>query len=246
MKQLETIINVNEKFGPTLQGEGQLLGTPCLFIRTVGCNLRCEWSNPDGTTTKCDSMYTSWYPEKAKQESVEDLLKWVNVNASSKYIVISGGEPFLQKGIVDLINTLHDNNYHVTVETNGTIFRESKADLISMSPKLKNTAPKEDIKAKQLHIKNRIYDKSLPEFKNFYNNIQYKFVVNDAVNLLDIKNNFISKYGLDKNDIWLMPQGITQKQLREKSQMLFDICSKEGYNFSPRMHIDVYGDKRGI
>ncbi len=241
---------INEMFGPTLQGEGSLIGRQCLFIRTNTCNLRCEWLNKDGTTTKCDTPYTSWKPEQKKPMEISEIVTMVEVMVDEynvKYIVISGGEPFLQPGIVELVDELKKLNLHITIETNGTIFRETKADLISMSPKLMSSVPKMISPEQDIHIKNRVYNRhNIEKFKQYYNNIQFKFVYNSKEDLIEIINMFQIPFEIDSDDIWLMPQGITKEQLAQKSIELFDLCSEQGYNYSPRLHIDVYNDKRGI
>ncbi len=142
------------KVAGTFQGEGKLIGTACLFIRTSACNLRCAWLGADGNGSPCDTPYSSHKPEKNRME-IDDIIKIVVDNTKDqniKHIVISGGEPTMQdEALAQLCVTLKELGYHITLETNGTIFNESFANYIqlySMSPKLSSSIPI------QAHLKN--------------------------------------------------------------------------------------------
>ena len=67
------------KVSGTIQGEGKLIGTPCLFIRTSGCNLRCSWVGSDGNGSPCDTPYSSHNPEKNMME-IDSIIKILNAN----------------------------------------------------------------------------------------------------------------------------------------------------------------------
>ncbi|MFQ5902400.1 MAG: 7-carboxy-7-deazaguanine synthase QueE, partial [Candidatus Binatia bacterium] len=107
----------------SIQGEGRLLGTPSVFIRTSGCNLRCVW---------CDTPYTSWKPE-GEEWSLEEILAETKSHLS-KHVVVTGGEPLLAREIEELTTRLKRKGYHITIETAATIFKPVACDLISMSP----------------------------------------------------------------------------------------------------------------
>jgi 7-carboxy-7-deazaguanine synthase len=235
---------VSEIFGPTLQGEGTFFGQPCFFIRLSGCNLRCEWTNKDGTYTKCDTPYTSWNAEgeHLTVEQIVDRLDMLNV-FNINNVVITGGEPFLQKNVVDLINVL-SKKYSVTVETNGTIYRENNAQLISISPKLSSSTPKTCIKSRNIHVRNRVYDKTINEFyKN--NKCQIKFVYSCEDDIIEI-NKFVKKHGIKNEDVYLMPQGDISKKILENTRSCFEACIKNNYNMTHRLHILAYEDKREV
>src|SRR5437870_10464295 len=93
----------------SIQGEGKLAGAPSVFVRTSGCNLRCVW---------CDTPYTSWNPEGADMP-MEAILAEVRRHGAS-HVVVTGGEPMIPEGIVDLTRSL---DMHVTIETAGTVFK---------------------------------------------------------------------------------------------------------------------------
>src|SRR5436190_677975 len=102
----------------SLQGEGLLTGTPSVFVRTSGCNLRCWF---------CDTPYTSWEPE-GEDWSVEEIIAEVNrvvaaaENPRIRHIVITGGEPMLYAELMPLCQRLHAAGFHLTTETAGTFF----------------------------------------------------------------------------------------------------------------------------
>src|SRR5271154_6718268 len=76
----------------SVQGEGVLTGVPSIFVRTSGCNLRCSW---------CDTPYTSWNPE-GEEMSVEAILDRVYECPAARHVVVTGGEPMIAPGIVEL------------------------------------------------------------------------------------------------------------------------------------------------
>ncbi len=115
----------------SIQGEGELSGVPSIFVRTSGCNLRCNW---------CDTPYASWQPE-GETASVDQIVKQVAAYPA-RHVVLTGGEPMLQKEIHALAAALKERGYHLTIETAGTILPDGIAcDLASLSPKLRHSAP---------------------------------------------------------------------------------------------------------
>lgn len=211
-------ILVNEVFY-SIQGEGRSLGKPSIFVRLGACNLQCTW---------CDSKYT-WHPDYIdnRQSTIKDLIKKIK-KYPCKHLVITGGEPLLQqKSIKALLGELND--YTAEIETNGSISLKPNKQVIQVncSPKLSNSG-------------NKPYElKILPNNKKVW----YKFVVQSKNDLKEIKS-FQKKYKISNERAYLMPEGIDEKILNERSKWLVEICKKEGYNFSPRLHVLIYGNKR--
>ena len=138
------------RFSGTCQGEGKLMGMPCIFIRLSGCNLRCMWLTENGTGSPCDTPYSSYTAER-NITTPEDIVALINANNADKhirYIVVSGGEPTIQaEPLAHLLMLLQKDGYHTTIETNGTIYDEEVSkytNLVSMSPKLFNSVPTAD------------------------------------------------------------------------------------------------------
>src|SRR5262249_12822106 len=116
----------------SIQGEGTLAGVPSVFVRTSGCNLRCEW---------CDSEYTSWKPE-GTGVTVAEIVERV-AGYPAKHAVVTGGEPLIAKEIEGVCAALRERNYHITIETAATVFKPVACDLASLSPKLSNSTPRQ-------------------------------------------------------------------------------------------------------
>ncbi len=119
-----TMLPIAETFD-SIQGEGSLLGTPSFFIRTAGCNLRCTW---------CDTPYASW-DAAGDQRSVASLVEEVQ-RSGRKHVVLTGGEPLMFPGLVELNDALRASGCHVTVETAGTLELPLTCDLLSCSPQI--------------------------------------------------------------------------------------------------------------
>ena len=114
----------------SIQGEGLLAGTPSVFVRTSGCNLRCWF---------CDTPYASWEPEGEKYEPPDIVSRVLDVDCH--HVVITGGEPLLWPSLVELVNALREAGRHVTIETAGTLEVPLNCDLASISPKLSSSTP---------------------------------------------------------------------------------------------------------
>jgi len=255
---MSDLIFTEEYVFSTIQGEGKYMGTACTFIRLSGCNLRCSWRNQDGSETLCDTPYSSFKPERNKKPILETV-KLVN-SLKHNHIVISGGEPFMQEGLVELVYELKNSGNFVTIETNGTTFLNTEADFISISPKLSSSA---NGKFKEMQNKNRIDLEELTKFLLRYD-CQLKFVANTEDDINEIKD-LIDQLCLSlvkeshklgrptktnseniANLVWLMPQGVSAAQLNDKAQWIWEVCEQEGWNFSDRLHVRIWGHKRGI
>lgn len=130
----------------TLQGEGKLLGTPSIFIRLAGCNLRCSWKTSDGKIDFCDTPYSSHNLEEVEEWEIADIIEVLKQNLHGiKHVIISGGEPTLQNlAVTELAKELKKLNLHITLETNGVLFFPHLShyiDLFSISPKLRASEP---------------------------------------------------------------------------------------------------------
>ena len=120
--RLDTKLPVLEIF-KSVQGEGGLIGSPCVFIRLAGCNLTCPW---------CDTK-DSWDNTKGKIFTIETILKSC-IEYGQDLIVITGGEPCIHAGLDDLVRELKAEEFTVAIETNGTL-PTPNADWIAVSPK---------------------------------------------------------------------------------------------------------------
>lgn len=242
---VKTIKLSSENFFYTIQGEGKYCGYPSVFIRTSGCNLRCAWRNPDGTITLCDTPHTSFKAEKYKFD-LEQLITKVT-SFGVKHIVITGGEPFLQNELEYLCQALLKKNHFITIETNGTIYRNLGDVFLSISTKLSSSEASD--KYKKLQQDNRIKLDVLTKLISDHD-YQLKFVVNSQEDINEIKKleetlRLYTNTNVN-NKIWVMPQGISEEQIQGKMKSLFEICKVNGWKYSDRLHIRAYGQQRGV
>ncbi len=215
----------------SLQGEGALVGVPSVFIRTSGCNLRCGW---------CDTPYTSWQPE-GSELSLEQILDEVRAHPA-RHVVVTGGEPMILPDIVPLTSRLRALGLHITVETAGTVFRPVACDLMSISPKLSHSTPPGPWATQ--HDRLRIQPEVLVELMGRYQ-YQLKFVIARPGDLEEVRP-LLETLRADRERVILMPEGTDREVLRERSVWLAEICKDEGFRFSPRLHVDLYGNQRGV
>ena len=216
----------------SIQGEGSLAGVPSVFIRTSGCNLRCGW---------CDTPYTSWAPE-GTDLTLDQILNEVKAQPA-RHVVVTGGEPMIAPEIIALTERLRNLGRHITIETAGTVFHPVACDLMSISPKLSNSTPNDARWAAQ-HDRLRIQPDSLAQLMARYQ-YQLKFVIEKADDLEEV-HALVAALNADGERVILMPEGTDRDRLRERSVWLAEICKQEGFRFSPRLHVDLYGNRRGV
>jgi 7-carboxy-7-deazaguanine synthase len=219
----------------SIQGEGILTGVPSVFVRTSGCNLRCVW---------CDTPYTSWAPE-GNEMTVDEVLVCVRQHPA-KHAVVTGGEPMIAPGIVELTEGIRRLGLHVTVETAGTVYHPVACDLMSISPKLENSTPRdrEGGKWAAQHERLRYQPEILRQLMSEYEH-QLKFVVDSPEDLAEIAA-LLKETSADRSRVVLMPEGTTPEAIRERARWLTGICKSEGFRYSPRLHIDLWGNRRGV
>jgi 7-carboxy-7-deazaguanine synthase len=223
----------------SVQGEGSLTGVPSVFVRTSGCNLRCAW---------CDTPYASWSPE-GPEMSLDEISAAVAIHPAS-HVVITGGEPMIAKGMSELISRLQGQGKHVTVETAGTIPPEGlRVELASLSPKLANSTPsleKAGAAWIQRHEQTRLQPEVLRAWIEQSVDYQLKFVISSEADLAEAQS-VLASIGLvvPPAKVLLMPEGISLEAMRARYPLLIGACLSHGYRLSPRLHIELFGNKRG-
>jgi len=126
-------IPVIEMFGPTIQGEGAVIGVKTMFVRTYGCDYRCGW---------CDSAFT-WdgsAKDKIRMLAADDIISGLTALAGDNFncVTISGGNPALiGEGMMELIVKLQARGIKVAIETQGSRWQEwlGRVDMLTISPK---------------------------------------------------------------------------------------------------------------
>lgn len=215
------------------QGEGPWAGTESLFIRTSGCNLRCWF---------CDTPYTSWQPE-GEQQTLEELTSLVN-GTDAPHVVITGGEPMLAAQLTELTEVCRSASRTITIETAGTVDRSVECDLMAISPKRPNSAP-DDPQWRHRHEQTRHQPAVIRSLLERYPCI-LKFVINADADVADVHDYLHEIPEATADQVWLMPQARTKEQLKAQGDWVMEAAESSGFHYSPRLHVEQFGDARGV
>ena len=236
----------------SIQGEGKSTGIPSVFVRTSLCNLHCIW---------CDTDYT-WNWVGTRFPHVNDAIPgyqkfvkkdWIsnsNIEAvaeavavfNCKNVILTGGEPMLQQlSLTTLMQVLRtkSSEYRFEVETNGTLsptpFFDAAIDQYNVSPKLNNSG-------------NSIRLREKPAALHFFAaspKANFKFVIADQSDLEEVTK-LIKTYSISPEKVWLMPEGTSADVLARRRLWLVEICKSQGFRYSDRLHVQIWGAKKGV
>lgn len=237
----------------TLQGEGRSVGHPAVFLRTGGCNLLCgdpddptkaqeDMEMSDDATWLCDTIEV-WKNPNSK--TVQDILNhwsdegWLHkMEMKGAHLILTGGEPMLQQErFPELLKKL--NGVTVEVETNGTIIPNDEfddyVDLYNVSQKLSNSGMDKERRIK-------------PEATHWFresDKAKFKYVVSRQQDLEEVWE-IQDEFGIPNDKIQLMPAGYTREDLSNTYGEVAEICMEYGYEFSPRLHVEIWGQATGV
>ena len=254
------MLEVNEIFGPTIQGEGKLIGSPSIFIRFGKCNFKCvgfnvEYETPSGVKKcACDSYYAVDMEFKDSWKSYENHLDIVNITnkllenysyKNSVDVVITGGEPLLywnKEEFQKLLKHYINDGHKVTIETNASLnlnfeFDYQKEILFSMSVKLSNSLEP---------LKKRINKETLTKILTNTKESYLKFVIGKDF-LSDAKTEINSILeNIPKCEVYLMPLGDTADEINKNCEEVINMAIENGFKYCDRLHIRVWDNKRGV
>ncbi len=213
----------------SLQGEGATIGRPSVFIRLMGCSVGCVW---------CDTKY-SWSGPPVEEVTIAEILDFCREHEGAQ-VVVTGGEPLESPQFPTLIEALHAAGLRVEVETAGHLPPSEdvleRVDQWNVSPKLQSAQISEEKQPVTLDWLRRAKEPYL------------KFVVHRADELDEIEA-VLDKYGLGdfpRSRIIISPGGKTRAQMEHRLLSLAEVSMERGYRFTPRLHVILWGDKRGV
>lgn len=235
----------------SVQGEGVSAGLMRTFVRLSGCNLHCVW---------CDTAYTwNWRgsdfrhdrdaeaPWKFDPKAEMVALPVAEVAALmrdkiSQGVVITGGEPLMQgDAVVALIDVLKADapGLLIEIETNGSIAPSealaSRVDLFMVSPKLAHSGNDADVALKSAALRAHAANPRAV----------FKFVAQSVADL-DAVAVIAAAYAIPPTRIYIMPEGTTSAALRDRERTLNPATLARGWRYSDRLHIHMFGEKRGV
>ena len=218
----------------SLQGEGAAIGTPTVFLRLATCNLACTW---------CDTKYTwDWenydYGREVASLDIPQVEQAI-LAFGCPHLVITGGEPLLQQQeLAPLVASLKNNGFFSEVETNGTLVPVPElirvVDQWNVSPKLATSGNL---------LERRILPGVLETF-SLLPNSYFKFVIVEPEDIQEVCS-LVDGNGLSRERVILMPEGRTPETIKSRSGWVSQACVREGFRFSTRLHILLWGDQRG-
>jgi 7-carboxy-7-deazaguanine synthase len=236
----------------TLQGEGVNVGRPAVFVRLSLCNLHCVWCDTDHTW---NFVGTPWAHEKDAQPGYqkhckEDVI--IELGAAElaaqvrkygcRHVVLTGGEPLLQEeGLLELIAELRSDGeeWFFEMETNGTrlpggeLFGE--VGQFNVSPKLANSGVSESLRQKPEVIRGFVES----------GKAWFKFVIEKEGDLAEVLA-LVEQVQIPINQVILMPEGRNVEEIDKVAPWLAERCRDLGARFSDRLHVRLWGDKRGV
>ncbi len=236
----------------SIQGEGKSTGVPSVFVRTSLCNLHCIWCDTDYTWNWADTRFRHVNDNKPGYRKF-DPKTWIATCAIDEVaatvaafpcrnVILTGGEPMLQQpGLVKLMQALRQfhPDYRFEVETNGTLLPtpafDAAIDQYNVSPKLENSN-----NSRKLREKPAVY----PFFaKN--SKAHFKFVVAEKADLDEVLE-LMDRYHIPPEKIWLMPEGSDRQTLTKRRPWLVEICKTRGFRYTDRLHVQIWGRKKGV
>ena len=233
----------------TIQGEGRNIGMPSVFIRASLCNLHCTWCDTDYTWNWDDTDFPhekdhlADYRKYRREDmiitlSADEVVEQVGQYQCPNY-VLTGGEPLLQeKGWIQIMKLLGGGN-HFEIETNGTLMPGGEfielIDQFNVSPKLANSGVPED-------------DRRKPDILALLaetGKADFKFVVHSEADLEEVQS-IVTGSAIPSNHVFLMPRASTPDSLAQNQGSISELALKCGFRYSDRLHLRLYGAKRGV
>ena len=210
----------------SIQGEGVTAGLPAVFVRLQGCTVGCVW---------CDTKY-SWDAAGGRAADIDGLLREASAYPCRR-VVVTGGEPLESPLFTTLTPALIDAGFAVEVETSGTLAPPVALDrAIQWNVSLK-------LAASGVADATRIRPAVIRDFLS--RESWWKFVVTGTRDVSEVLS-LAERFALPKSRILLQPEAIRREELIERGPWVAEMCTRHGFRFSPRLHIMLWGPRRGV
>lgn len=227
-----------------LQGEGFNIGKPAILVRFQTCNLRCTWCDtPQAQQRRAPGIDVKTYSTDALKN---EILTIANVGKKGiRHAMFTGGEPTLQA--IHVLRQVLSDEWSVEVETNGTRIPHKDLPNFSEADYARfqwNISPKgqvagEDIVPEALAHWGALAHKQQSIFLKCV--VRKNFAREDLAELKKWEEDF----GFQRSRIFLMPEG-TSRESQVDAQWLHDVCLDNGYRLAPRLHVILFGNKKGV
>lgn len=205
----------------SIQGEGARTGSPVVFLRLAGCNLHCSW---------CDTKHSWGQGIELPEEEVAQRIMCYQAPG----LVITGGEPLVQTQALEKLLPLLPADMFIEVETNGTI---------APTPLLVQRINQWNVSPKLQHAGNKECTLVADVLRNFVKTQKawFKFVVSGEEDWSSIQ-----ALKLPQDKIILMPCAATLEQLNDRRLKVVELCLTHKVRFGDRLHVALWGDKKGV
>jgi len=238
----KTIFLSDDKIFYTIEGEGEYVGKPSVFMRLSMCNLTCKGFASADSPNGCDSFISWSVKNKLSFDEVFEFMAQHSYNCHLKdgaIWKITGGEPLIQqKNLLDLVDQfIFRFNFlpKIDFETNATILPDQQwvdwKATFTTSPKLSNNGDPEEKRYKPAVLKWHVDHGS-----------SFKFVINEEKDLDEVYEKYICHNNIlvPKDRVWLMPCCGSRSEHVEKAAMVAELCKKHHFNFSPRLQLVIW------
>ena len=243
----------------SIQGEGRYIGTPSLFFRFGGCNMKCEGFGCQEIASNgvkvlgCDTVYAvnkenflqNWIPIK----SVDELLNILNLYElpSKVDIVLTGGEPLIyanEELFIEFLKKLSAHGHRITFETNGSLHVDFlkypiyKKCIFALSVKLSNS--NEPLNKR---VRGDVINSIATQAKEAF----FKFSIDAESITLGLEEEIeeITMHATN-TQVYCMPLGASKQEVEANTEPLIEFCKSKGYCFSDRLHIRVWNQNKGV
>jgi 7-carboxy-7-deazaguanine synthase len=225
----------------TIEGEGEHVGKPSVFMRMSMCNLTCKGFASKDSPYGCDSFVSWSVKNRLNYEKLADLFEsqsFIGCLRRGDILKITGGEPLIQqKNLLEFIKYFSDRFRfipRIDFETNATIMPDPAWSLdyyatFTTSPKLASNGDPE----------NKRY---IPDVLSWHskNGSGFKFVITKAEDLEEIVSKYIERFEIRGNKVWLMPCCGSREEHVKIAPIVADICKQYGFQFSPRLQLVIW------